>query len=185
LKQNADLKEALKVVKMTVDEAKAKRKRRLPKSQKLWIEHLGEFSEGKRTGWGTCVFKTSDKYCGFFQNDKMHGRGTYWFANVTNSVFYVGEFSDNNFQGLGKMVFSDGTTYYGSFVNNSMSSKRAVMHFANGEKYKGEIQMSKRNGQGEYSQVVKATEGEHQDQTVSLVYEGEFRDDMRHGQGIV
>lgn len=115
----------------------------------------------------------------------MHGRGTYWFANVTNSVFYVGEFSDNNFQGLGKMVFSDGTTYYGSFVNNSMSSKRAVMHFANGEKYKGEIQMSKRNGQGEYSQVVKATEGEHQDQTVSLVYEGEFRDDMRHGQGIV
>ena len=113
---------------------------------------MGEFSEGKRTGWGTSMFKTSDLYNGFFQNDKMQGRGSYWFATVTNSVFYVGEFNDNNFQGLGKMIFSDGSTYLGSFVNNSMSSKRAVMMFANGEKYKGEMQMSKRHGQGEYWQ---------------------------------
>ena len=48
------------------------------------------------------------------------------------------------------MLFQDGSTYLGSFVNNSMSSKRAVMAFANGDKYKGEIAMSKRNGMGEY-----------------------------------
>ena len=76
----------------------------------------------------------------------MQGRGTYWFAKVTNSIFYVGEFIENNFHGLGKMVFQDGSTYYGSFVNNSMVSKRAVMTFANGEKYKGEMEMSKRHG---------------------------------------
>ena len=61
------------------------------------------------------------------------------------------------------MIFSDGTTYYGSFVNNSMSSKRAVMHFTNGDKYKGEIQMSKRNGQGEYFQVKRIGGGAHKD----------------------
>lgn len=82
----------------------------------------------------------------------MHGRGSYWFATVTSSIFYVGEFFEGNFQGLGKMIFADGSSYYGSFVNNSMSSKRAVMNFANGEKYKGEMQMSKRHGQGEYWQ---------------------------------
>ena len=139
LTQHADLKDVLKAVRMTIEESKAKRKRRLPKNQKLWVEHLGEFEGGKRTGWGTCMFKTNDLYNGFFKNDKMHGRGTYWFADASKSIFYVGEFNDNNFQGLGKMIFSDGSTYLGSFVNNSMSSKRAVMLFANGEKYKGEM----------------------------------------------
>ena len=99
------------------------------------------------------MFKTCDLYQGFFTNDRMQGRGTYWFANVTNSIFYVGEFIENNFHGLGKMVFQDGSTYYGSFVNNSMVSKRAVMTFSNGEKYKGEMEMSKRHGQGEYWQL--------------------------------
>lgn len=108
----------------------------------------------------------------------MHGRGTYWFFNVTNSVFYVGEFSDNNFQGLGKMLFSDGSTYLGSFINNSMSSKRAVMAFANGDKYKGEISMSKRNGLGEYWQVLPSSQA-------ILHYDGEFKDDQRHGRGLL
>ena len=56
------------------------------------------------------------------------------------------------------MIFSDGSAYWGSFVNNSMSSKRAVMTFANGDKYKGEMEMSKRHGQGEYWQVAPAAE---------------------------
>ena len=59
-----------------------------------------------------------DQYSGFFQNDKMHGRGQYWFSQSENSVMHVGEYFENTFQGLGKMVFSDGSTHYGSFTNN-------------------------------------------------------------------
>ena len=78
------------------------------------------------------------------------------------------------------MIFQDGSTYYGSFVNNSMSSKRAVMSFANGEKYKGEMEMSKRHGQGEYwSQMSAAQDG------TFVYYEGEFRDDLRDGVGVI
>ena len=115
------------------------------------MEHCGEFDAGRRTGWGTCMFKSSDVYNGFFVNDKAHGRGSYWFANNVGSVrnstiFYVGEFVEGNFQGLGKMVFADGTVYHGSLVNNSMSSKRAVVNYANGDKYKGEMAMSQRSG---------------------------------------
>ena len=87
----------LKAVRMTLEESKAKRKRRVPKAQNIWMEHCGEFTAGKRTGWGTSVFKNSDMYNGFFVNDRMHGRGTYWFYNVTNSAFYVGEFFENTF----------------------------------------------------------------------------------------
>ena len=184
LTQHAELKEVLKNVKMTIEASAAKRKRRLPKSQKLWVQHVGQFENGKRSGWGSSMFKSGDKYAGFFNNDKMQGRGTYWFFNVTNSVHYVGEFIDNNFQGLGKMLFKDGSTYLGTFINNSMSSKRAVMAFANGDKFKGEIAQSKRNGFGEYWQVL-APAGESAASQCTLHYEGEFHDDLRHGRGVL
>ena len=150
----------------------------------MWVEHVGEFEAGKRSGWGTSMFKSSDKFSGFFSADKMQGRGTYWFFNVTNSVFYVGEFADNCFSGLGKMLFSDGSTYLGSFVNNSMNSKRAVMAFANGDKYKGEMSQSKRNGLGEYWQVLPAAGLSNPSQS-HLRYEGEFKDDLRDGRGVL
>jgi hypothetical protein len=37
------------------------------------------------------------------------------------------------------MIFADGSIYYGSFTNNSLSSKRAVVTYTNGDKFKGEI----------------------------------------------
>ena len=140
----------LATVKMSLEESKAKQRRRQPKNEKLWTEHVGEFTDGKRTGWGTSMSKHGDIYNGFFMNDRMHGRGTYWFKSMRGSVFYVGEFLENNFHGLGKLLYDDGSTYLGSFVNNSLSSKSAELTFANGDRYKGEVQMSKRNGQGEY-----------------------------------
>ena len=63
---------------------------------------------------------------------------------------YCGEFFENTFQGLGKMIFADGSTYYGSSTNNALASTRAVMNFSNGDKYKGEIQLNKRHGDGIY-----------------------------------
>lgn len=82
------------------------------------------------------------------------------------------------------MLFKDGSTYLGSFVNNSMSSKRAVMAYANGDKYKGEIAMSKRNGMGEYWQIL-APAGSSAPSQCMLHYEGEFHDDLRHGNGVL
>ena len=64
--QAADLKQVLKAIKMTPDESKAKRKRRIPKSQKIWNQYTGEFNEGKRTGWGVCLYKSMDQYSGYF-----------------------------------------------------------------------------------------------------------------------
>ena len=139
LTQHSDLKQVMKSINMTVEESKAKRKRRIPKSQKIWNQFTGEFKMGKRVGWGVCIYKSMDQYSGFFQNDKMQGRGQYWFSQSENSILHVGEYFENTLQGLGKMVFTDGSTYYGSFTNNQLASTRAVMNFSNGDKYKGYI----------------------------------------------
>lgn len=70
----------------------------------------------------------------------MEGRGLYWFNSLESpSVLYVGEMKSNSFQGLGKMQFRDDTQYFGSFNNNQMASMRAILHFGNGDKYKGGI----------------------------------------------
>ena len=75
------------------------------------------------------------------------------------------------------MVFTDGSTYYGSFTNNQLASTRAVMNFANGDKYKGYIQASRRHGEGEYF---------FSDQKLGqLTYKGNFKDDIREGNGIL
>ena len=73
------------------------------------------------------------------------------------------------------MVFSDGSTYYGSFTNNQLASTKAVLTFANGDKYKGCIQASRRHGEGQYL---------FKDQKLGqLEYKGYFKDDLREGKG--
>ena len=66
LTQHSDLKQVMKSINMTVEESKAKRKRRIPKSQKIWNQFTGEFKSGKRVGWGVCIYKSMDQYSGFF-----------------------------------------------------------------------------------------------------------------------
>jgi hypothetical protein len=58
----------------------------------------------------------------------------------------VGEMKDNEFEGVGKLIFKCGSSYYGSFMKNKMASKRGVIWFANGDKYKGPIERGQRNG---------------------------------------
>jgi len=53
-----------------------------------------------------------------------------------------------------------------------MSTKRGVVHFPNGDKYKGQIESNKRSGPGEY----KFSD--------SSFYEGTFMNDNRHGKGV-
>ena len=49
------------------------------------------------------------------------------------------------------MVFKDGSQYFGSFMNNQMNTKKGVIYFSNGDKFKGSIERGLRNGPGEYS----------------------------------
>ena len=105
----------------------------------------------------------------------MEGRGKYWFYSTTAPVtLFVGEVSDNTFQGLGKLVFRDGSQYYGSFVNNQMNSKKGVIYFNNGDKFKGQIERGQRNGPGELTSA---------DSKYS--FQGNFRDDLRDGSSCV
>jgi hypothetical protein len=76
-----------------------------------------------------------DRYIGEFQNNKMHGRGTYIYTDIGHK--YVGEWKYGHWNGQGTYTYADGSKYIGEFQNNKMHGLGAFT-MADGSKYVGE-----------------------------------------------
>ena len=70
-------------------------------------------------GYGTFTWESGefagDKYVGEHKDDKMHGQGTYTWANGNK---YVGEVKDGNLHGQGTKIFADGSKYVGEWKDD-------------------------------------------------------------------
>jgi hypothetical protein len=107
-----DLKDILKSVKLSLQDHEKKQTKHMNQNSTKGVmqSYCGFWEADRRSGWGTCILKNGDKYSGMYKNDKMEGRGKYWFYSKTSkSIIYVGEVEDNVFNGLGMMIFADGT----------------------------------------------------------------------------
>ena len=49
----------------------------------------GELKNGKKEGFGMYIFKNNDLHIGYWNNDKMHGMGTYLYDDINNSERYL------------------------------------------------------------------------------------------------
>ena len=58
------------------------------------------------------IWPDGDKYVGKFENDKLHGQGTYTHSSGHK---YVGKFKDGFKHGRGTMTFPDGTVKKGKW----------------------------------------------------------------------
>ncbi len=74
------------------------------------------------------------------------------------------------------MVFKDGSQYFGSFLNNQMNTKKGLISFNNGDKFKGQIERGQRNGPGEYE--YSGSDGKRN-------FQGGFKDDLREGSSVL
>jgi hypothetical protein len=159
------------------------------------------------TYWDNCVgtytFSNGDKYEGDWRNDKRHGQGTSTYANGGK---YVGEYQDNKKTGIGTFFFSTGDKYIGNFKDDVRYGEGTYI-FADGRVWQGQWNNDKwvsgnKFAAGEYnssSQVSNLSicpdspsyEGStYWDNCVGVYnysngdkYEGEWREDKRHGQG--
>ena len=59
----------------------------------------------------------TEYYDGSWENDEMHGEGTYAY---TSGNTYTGQWVHGVMEGFGKMVYADGSTYEGHWKNNLM-----------------------------------------------------------------
>ncbi|GFR53186.1 hypothetical protein Agub_g15934, partial [Astrephomene gubernaculifera] len=103
-------------------------------------------------------------------NGRWHGQGKVAFKS---GATYEGDWKAGQMHGRGKLTFPDGITYEGEFQHNQLTGK-GVYTWPSGAVYEGAVVRGRREGRGRLSFTKSAS-----------VYEGEWRDGMRHGQGVL
>ena len=148
-------------------------KNKYPLKGVLWSHHgdyyNGEFSEGKKDGNGSIVYKNGTRYEGSFKNDRHNGYGK--LIQLDGEIF-KGEWKNGKINGNGIRLHSNGDKYIGSYVNNIRNGQGHYI-FINGDSYNGNWVNGKANGIGTF----KFRNGN--------IYEGEFKDNIILGKGIL
>lgn len=129
--------------------------------------YKGEILNGKRSGFGVCIFSNRDKYEGLWKDDLMHCVGKYIFSD--GSV-YTGDFKHGLIEGLGMHRYINKDIYKGYYKNNKREGK-GVLYYKDGSKYIGGWKEDKQSGYGELTK------------SNSEVYKGEFLDGKFNGRG--
>mmetsp|Transcript_1233 Transcript_1233/g.3681 ORF Transcript_1233/g.3681 Transcript_1233/m.3681 type:complete len:363 (-) Transcript_1233:25-1113(-) len=106
-------------------------------------------------------------YDGLWKDGKMHGAGTYKFAD---GMLYVGHFVNGQPEGEGKAQYPGGTTYNGHWKNGKHDGG-GRMEYASGSTYDGIWKEGRRQGEG----TLKFASG--------VTYRGHFNLGRYHGRG--
>jgi len=117
------------------------------------VRWSGPCPGGPATGNGELVWQVPRdgqtlviRYIGSLVAGRMHGTGTYYFANGSR---YEGEFRDHTQQGRGRYFWNDGRHYHGGIVNGAPSGEGTGTE-PGGERYEGSWLNGRPNGPGVY-----------------------------------
>lgn len=91
---------------------------------------------------------SGDIYCGFWVNDKAHGKGTYY--NYKTGAIYEGEWKCDKQEGFGTETWPNGTTYIGSFKQGLKHGLGKLTFLQNEERaeYEGDFYENQWDGRG-------------------------------------
>ena len=151
--------------------------------------YAGEWSKGKRHGYGDAVYHNGDTYYGEWKDDTYNGVGRYRYANgdtydgqwennmpngsgqYTSPAFkYGGQWLEGWIHGYGRIDFANGDIYEGEFCQGQKCGQ-GIYQFANGNTYEGEFYNDQINGLG----IFTFADGNR--------YEGEFLNGKISGNG--
>src|SRR5687768_14366799 len=144
--------------------------------------YTGNFSGGRRHGFGTYAWKAGGRYEGMWSYDKMDLYGKYTFPNASN--YYIGEFRNGVQHGYGIEIQGAFGFLSGYWDNGRYSASKAQASLGGGENtILSEFPVAGfgttnlcvsgncTNGSGTY----QLTNGDS--------YTGEFVNSLRHGYG--
>ena len=128
----------------------------------------------KHNCYGSKTFSNGDIYVGEYENNLMHGRGTYIFHNGDK---YIGGLRNGDFNGQGTLTFGlkskwAGDKYIGGYKDDQRHGQGNYTH-ANGDEYIGGWKDGTKHGQGTLTWKKSGNK-----------YIGEWKNDNMHGQGI-
>jgi hypothetical protein len=105
-------------------------------------KYVGEWNDDQMHGWGTFYYLADnefkgDKYKGYYENGLANGQGTYTFAN---GDIHVGNYKDGGKHGQGTYTFGSGEwkgdKYVGEFKNENFDGQ-GTYFFRDGEVWEG------------------------------------------------
>lgn len=134
-------------------------------------QYCGEWKDGKRHGYGKCIWPNGTWYHGRWENDTRKGQGKLVWRG---GGYYVGEWLDGHQEGPGTLLTRNGFLFEGTWKKNELSGKGTKSWLENGkrEAYTGEFQHTKAHGFGRREYGNGAT------------YVGSYERDRRVGQGV-
>ena len=118
--------------------------------------------------FGTYYYNDGSIYKGFFENDKINGRGR---LLLINKYIYEGDFVDELFNGFGKIYSLNNLKYEGNWKDN-LQEGYGIEHYSDGSYYQGMFKKGKKHGKGKF--VFKNGE----------TYEGDFDNEEMTGWGL-
>ena len=105
-------------------------------------KYVGEWNDDQMHGWGTFYYLADnefkgDKYKGYYENSLANGQGTYTFAH---GDIHVGNYKDGGKHGQGTYTFGSGEwkgdKYVGEFKNDNFDGQ-GTYFFRDGEVWEG------------------------------------------------
>jgi hypothetical protein len=157
--------------------------------------YVGNWKDGIYDGQGTLIFKSQERYIGEWKNGKRQGRGM---NRWPDGMRYEGEFKENKMNGKGIFLWPDGMRYEGDWLDDKRHGKGFLIE-ASGQKYEGDwfdgikqgkgifIEVSGQKYEGTWINEKKDGKGIEtypvKDQQGRLSYNGEWKDDLKHGFG--
>ena len=129
--------------------------------------YKGMFREGFKEGHGTLFYPNGNFYEGEWSRDKKHGKGV--FVNMRLGFIFKGNYFRGRKDGRGKMILADQTvikSYWKKDRNDGYGEIRSHIGV-----YRGDCLDLKAHSCGK----MIYSNGDH--------YEGEFSENLRHGEG--
>ena len=117
--------------------------------------------------FGTYYYNDGSIYKGFFENDKIKGRGR---LILINRFIYEGDFEDGLFNGFGKLYTINGIKYEGNWKND-IQDGFGVEKYLDGSYYSGIFKKGIKHGKGKFYYK----NGD--------LYDGDFENDEMTGWG--
>ena len=117
--------------------------------------------------FGTYYYNDGSIYKGFFENDKIKGRGR---LILVNRYIYEGDFDDGLFNGFGKLYSLNGLKYEGNWKND-MQDGYGIEKYSDGSCYSGIFKKGIKHGKGKF----EFNNGD--------IYEGDFQNEEMTGWG--
>lgn len=163
--------------------------------------YTGAWNNGKRNGKGKLTYADGKIYEGYFLDDVINGKGSmlypdgeHYDGDWVNAIRsgkgklslpdgrkYEGSFSYNHINGRGKMEYPNGEFYEGDWMED-LRVGNGILIFANGRRYKGTFSSDHATGRG----TITWPKEKGLRALISYDrYEGEVKDGLRHGIGVM